>query len=306
MSNSEIKTEILTIEIGDLTIYPENDDNKQEMRFSIEPGKRIENALIRVKTEIRSQITGRVVSADGTPITDAFIIAKLYHIDQDGNRTVVSNTSFITDAEGYFFEKIGTDKKPKYYMVGIEHEGYLATASRFILHEGQPEVHLLLKLNDKPIPENERTHSRVSTEITKLLNPPPVWVLNPENGHSYKKVYFHNIEDATAQANAEKAYIVSINDSTEENWIKHYVGRRNILIGLSDIHEEGRWTWHSGEPITYTNWLDDTQLAGNTDLKNYVVRDIYGKWRVVEKSSSGMTILERANLIKINKSDSKQ
>ena len=62
------------------------------------------------------------------------------------------------------------------------------------------------------------------------------------------------MEDAFAQAAKEDAYLVTINDEAEQNWLDQVFVAHRALIGLSDVEEEGQWQWHSGEPVTYTNW----------------------------------------------------
>ena len=46
-----------------------------------------------------------------------------------------------------------------------------------------------------------------------------VWVINPENGHAYKKIGCRNPNDAIAQASKEDAHLVTINNAVEQNWL---------------------------------------------------------------------------------------
>ena len=65
-------------------------------------------------------------------------------------------------------------------------------------------------------------------------------------------------------------------------------------FGLSDAEEEGKWKWHSGEPVTYTNWSPYHPENGNTETRDYVMTDYFDRrWKVVGKSF-GRTILEKA------------
>lgn len=302
LSKDDTKITVLSVEIDDLIFYPNNYPPFTEMRFSLDPKTKIENAVIKIKTNIRPQIRARVVSADGKPIVDAQILYKLLHRDLNATGRGYSSDHGRTDAEGYFVEKLRVDDEPQFYMIGIEYNGYFAKAAPFILHEGQPLVHLLLRLNENPIPEKERTRERVYGELTALLEPPPVWAINPANGHAYKKISCHSIEDAIVKATAENAYLVSINDKAEEQWIKKIFGKVSFWIGLSDVAEEGKWVWHSGEPVTYTNWDDRGRSTGNTEMKDFVtVDDFTGRWRAVEPGKRrarpvNKVILEREEL----------
>lgn len=296
------ETKMLSIDIGDLILYPNNRPPFEEMRFSLAPGSETQNVVIKVKTEIKPQIRARVVSADGTPITEAPIHIRVLHRDIDESGGGSSSRFRHTDAEGYFVEDLRVDDEPQYYRLGIEYQGYLAKAVPFILHEGQPEVHLLLRLNENPIPEDEWARERLFNAIDEFLNPPSVWVVNPTNGHAYKEIYGHSIEDAIAKATAENAYLVSINDEAENKWIKNIFERGKFWIGLSDAAEEGKWVWHSGEPVTYTNWVSRERSTGNTEMKDYVImEDFTGKWQVVapgdgQTSYTQKAILERTDI----------
>ena len=56
-----------------------------------------------------------------------------------------------------------------------------------------------------------RFHAGVSARAGGGLDTKGVWVVNPENGHAYKKIRFGGVENAIAQAVKENAYLVSIN-----------------------------------------------------------------------------------------------
>ncbi len=289
VGDDERETEVLSVDIGNLTLYPNDHPHFNEMRFSLSPGTTIEDAVIKVKTQIQPQVRARVVYADGMPIANAQIryIFRRRDLDETGRGS--SWGTLYTDAEGYFLEDLRVDDEPQFYVIGVEYEGFLAKSLPFILHEGQPEVHLLLKMGEQAIPIEEHDPERMETELDAFLNPPPVWAVNSTNGHAYKKIYCHSIEDAIAKATAEKAFLVSINDRAEEEWIRQISGGTDFLIGLSDAAEEGKWVWHSGEPVTYTNWTkyadeaDGDSEGGNTDMKDYVIAGFGfgGGWRAV-------------------------
>ena len=82
---AQTETQILSIEMGELTLYPNDHPHFGRMQFSLEAGMKIENALITVKTDIRPQVRARVVFADGTPVTNAQIRTRMLRRDLDGS-----------------------------------------------------------------------------------------------------------------------------------------------------------------------------------------------------------------------------
>lgn len=298
----QVETQILSIEIGDLILYPNNHPPFRGMQFSLEAGMEIENAVIKVKTDIRPQVRARVVFADGTPVTNTQIRIRMLRRDLDGSGSGSSGRTAQTDADGYFVEDLRIDDEPQFYTFGVEYHGLLAKAPSFILHEGQPQVHLLLTLNGNPVPLAEHPIRPPASEaLTAFLNPPTVWAVNPANGHAYKRIYCDNVADAMDQATAEKAYLVSINDKAEDDWLQAIFKGDRFWIGLNDATEEGQWVWHSGEPLTYTNWKAHEQDGGNTEMKDYVIRSGFNsRWEIVASGPGGLSqfikqaILERA------------
>ena len=297
--------QILSIEMNEITLYPSGYPHPpfNTIRFSLEAGMEIENAVITVKTDIRPQVRARVVFADGTPVVNTQIRTRILRTDLDGSGGGGSSGSRQTDADGYFVENLRVDGEPQFYTLGVEHQGLLAKAPPFVLHEGQPQVHLLLTLNGNPVPLAERPLPHTSDALTAFMNPPSVWIVNPANGHAYKRIYCDNIADAMDQATAENAYLVSINDQAENEWLQGVFEREEFWIGLSDAAEEGQWTWHSGEPVTYTDWGEHERDGGNTEVKDYVIMSGYGNggWGTTapeggRASFTKKAVIERADL----------
>lgn len=294
----QTKIQILSVEMGELTLYPNNHPHFRGMSFSLAAGMEIEDAVIKVKTDIRPQVRARVVFADGTPVTDTQIYARMLRRDLDGSGGGSSGGTEQTDADGYFVTNLRVDNEPQFYTLGVEYQGLLAKAPPFILHEGQPQVHLLLTLNGNPVPPAERPPvPPMSEALMAFLNPPSVWIVNPANGHAYKRIYCQDVADAMDQATAENAYLVSINDKAENEWLQGIFERERFWIGLSDVVEEGQLVWHSGEPVTYTNWGEHEQDGGNTEMKDYVVVGFGGRWQVVAPGAGGQAhFIKRAIL----------
>ena len=245
----------------------------------------------------RPQIRARVVHADGTPLANADIYVIVRSKDMDASGYGASGGTNQTDAEGYFMEVLQRDNESQFYEIGVAYHGHLAKAPPFILHEGQPDVHLLLTLDGVSVPIDKWSPDQVFTGLEAFLDPPTVWVVNPANGHAYKKIYCPDVMDAMTQATAEGAYLVSINDEAEDVWVHRIFEPDNFWIGLSDVAEEGQWVWHSGEPVGYTHWETDEKDAGNTDIKDYAISD-WGGWRAVALGDEHTDFLKEAILEK--------
>ena len=307
VQGEQTETQILSIKMGELTLFPSGHPHPpfNTVRFSLEAGTEIENAVITVKMDIRPQVRARVVFADGTPVASTQIYTRMLRKHLDGNGSGSSGGTEETDSEGYFTEDLSVDNEPQFYVLGVEYHGLLAKTPPFILHEGQPQVHFLLTLNGNPVPLVERPPGPPMSEaLTAFLNPPSVWMVNPANGHAYKRIYCQNIGDAMAQAAAENAYLVSINNQAENEWLQGIFERERFWIGLSDAVEEGQWVWHSGEPVTYTNWREHEQDGGNTEMKDYIIMFAGiggGRWEATAPEDgparfTKQAILERAEL----------
>ena len=232
----------------------------------------------KVQAGNRPQIRARVVFADGTPLVNADIYVIMLSRDMDASGYGSSGSTTQTDPEGYFVETLNVGNKPNFYVVGVAYQRHLAKAPPFILQEGQPEVHLLLTLDENRVPPDRWGFDQVYTTLEAFLDPPTVWVVNPINGHAYKRIYCHDVMDAMTLAAAENAYLVSINDEAEEIWIQGVFEPDSFWIGLSDVANEGQWVWHSGEPVTYTNWGENEQDGGNTEANDYVISDFGAEW----------------------------
>ena len=122
------------------------------------------------------------------------------------------------------------------------------------------------------------------------------WVVNPTNGHAYKKIRCKSWEDAHATATTEKAHLVSINDKAEQKWLVETFGEEPFLIGLTRLGNQTEWQWTSGQPVTYTNWALQ-ELEMDRDVLVFVDM-INGKWHIGTPESLqriGIALLEKAD-----------
>ena len=251
-----------------------------------------------VQTRNRPQIRARVIFADGTPLVNRDIYVMVLRRDLDATGSGASGSTMQTDAEGYFVEDLRSDNEPRFYVIGVAYQGHFAKAPPFIFHEGQPEIHLLLTLDDNRVPIDRWRPNKVLTMLEAFLDPPRVWVVNPANGHAYKRIYCHDVMDAMTRAAAEGAYLVSINDEAEDVWIQGVFEPDDFWIGLSDVAEEGQWVWNSREPVVYTNWETDEKDGGNTEMKDYAISDWGGGWQAVALGDERTHFLQEAILEK--------
>ena len=296
VDDERTKGKILSIQMGELTLYPGDHPLFGKVRFSLEAGMEIEDVVITVNTNIPPQVRARVVSADGTPLVNTTIYVAVHRRHLDGTGSGTSSGTRQTDAEGYFVEDLSVEDDPRFYALGVEYQGLLAKALPFILHEGQPQVHLLLTLDGNPDPLARPPVGPPSSALTAFLDPPPVWIVNPANGHAYKKIHCDSIADAMTQAAAENAYLVAINDDAENEWLDGIFERERFWIGLNDAAEEGQLVWDSGEPITYTNWGEHERAGDNTEMNDYVIWGFGGRWEMVALGSAQTHFVKTAIL----------
>lgn len=85
-------------------------------------------------------------------------------------------------------------------------------------------------------------------------------VFNPVTHHWYEIVSSGadgSWINAEINANALGGNLVTINDASEEAWLRSIFGTdTRYWIGFNDAASEGVWVWSSGEAVTYTNWDD--------------------------------------------------
>ena len=275
---------IFSIQVGKVTFFNMGEPGFSEgLTFALEPGVTIENVKVTVKSRLR--IRGRVVYADGTPLAnaEAGLTMEQRH-EFRPNHGGTHGTNFFTDAGGYFTEY--TDE-PGFYTLSVEYNDLSAGAGPFLLKDGGQPKEIVLTLEGKSDPvEPPADNIPVPGNIEFRQPPAPptksVWIINPTNGHAYKKIHCEDWQDAQRRAVEEGAHLVSINDEAEQHWLEVIFSHKPFWIGLTDVEKEGEWQWDSGEPVTYTNWATHPSFPDrlpDTEKDYVVVTFRQGGWQ---------------------------
>ena len=322
--NFESDTEIRSINIGGLSFLPIGSPNfqiahEQRLRFitfEVEPQKvstvggiplYIKSGMdikdITVTVRPRMRIRCRVLLADGTPLVNATVKFDLRCKSLDdvisGN---FSRNPTSTDSEGYLVVYMNM---PMFCTVSVEYHGGVATSETFKIGEGQRRRDLVLQLSETlplpvpaaPIPPPGDVHVPPTPPVPPIRDFSGAWVVNPANGHAYKKIQCKNWEDAHATAIAEEAHLVSINDEAEQKWLVEVFGREPFLIGLTRMENQTEWQWTSGEPVTYTNWTLPKLTTDRDALVFVNMTD--GKWHIRDLKHlprTGIALLEKEDI----------
>ena len=272
---------VLSIKFGEITLYPERGWVRSKIDFGIDTGSKYEGIITAdIRKELR--IRTRVVYADGSPVANERIYVYRQTIPFVGRDRGYGQLIKETDAEGYFVEYLPRSEYPTYFItLAVEHQNLYAKAVPFIKKDN---TELVLELNGVPGSHNDPPleHSARFFALETYIDQPPVWMVNPANNHAYIVTQPLSIKDAMAQAASENAYLVTVNDEAEQKWLSYVFGNGRFLIGLSDAEEEGKWKWHSGEPVNYTNWEPYEKESGNSDANDYVITGHFDlKWEVI-------------------------
>lgn len=304
--------EVLSLDIRGITFYPRNDFSL--IAFGVEPGSHINNVQVTVQPRMR--IRGRVLFKDGTPLRNARLRLgyNATHVDGQGHRS--SGGSPRTDADGYFLFYFDEKDDTSNYTISVEYQELSATAGPVRLSPGDRLDGLTLTFDSEPIAAERPPDRPPFVPPTAPPKPKPipiaafdaVWIVNPANGHAYKRIPCESRDDAVAQAAKEKARLVTINDAEEQAWLSAVFGHEFYWIGLSDAETEGQWQWDNGDPLTYENWLphdffpESSDTKESADERDYVVTTFAdGKWYAVSPHSvllrmTAMAILEKETL----------
>ena len=300
--------EVLSIDIGGITFYPRDDFS--QIGFSVEPGSHIKNVKVIVRP--RTRIRGRVLFKDGTPLRNARLRLGFSYTHENGLGS--SGGGPRTDADGYFLFRLDEKDNTANYTFSVEYQALEATAEPVLLEPGDRLDGLTFTFDSEPVAAEPPDRPPFIPPTTPPKPRPipvtafdPVWIVNPANGHAYKRILCESRDDAVAQAAEEKAHLVTINDAEEQAWLSAVFGHEFYWIGLSDVEAEGQWQWDNGDPLTYENWLPDdffpqpSDVKESNDERDYVVTTFAdGKWYAVSPHSvllrmTAMALLEKVD-----------
>ena len=315
----EPDVEILFIRVRGLTLYARNDYD--QIAFGVKSGALMKDVEVTVQPRMR--VRARVLFKDGTPLANTRV--GLYTRSQtvDGSGSSDSGGNLWTDIEGYFVYYIDEKDAAAFYTFSVEYQNLSVEAEPIRLDPGDRFDGLTLTFDSEPIP-SKQLPQKIETDELEPLSPAwevpsvpsvshDVWVVNPENGHAYKRIHCETRDDAIVQATEEKAHLVAINDAAEQAWLEAVFGHKFYWIGLSRVPTTGAlskrakkwWQWDNGDPITYANWLPNEFFSEVLDAseRDYAVMTFSdGKWYAVSPDSviwkmTEMAILEKADVL---------
>ncbi len=293
--------QVLKLKIGGISFYSIDNMIGSGIVFAPESIEKIENIEVAVTHFLRIQ--GTVLHMDETPVANAHIEFNVNQLGLDGMGE--SNIGFgtRTDIEGNFIQYVPSHiNGPAFYIMSVDYQGQRAMLKPIVVKPGYRTHNAVFMFNSPVIPPSPKdvpNRLQASASVYSGLDAQDVWVVNPLNGHAYKKIRSRSPEDAILQSTAEGAYLVRINDEAEQEWIKKVFLPDRILIGLNDIEEEGVWKWHNGESVEYTNWAEDEPDDSDNGDEDYVILTMQGwvdigpesiEWRWVQT-----TLLEKEN-----------
>ena len=307
--------EIRVVEIEGVSFYlDERQRRSGRLTFAIAPEADVKGVKVIVRPRMR--IRGRVLTADGTPLRNERVGIRIESRDIDGSGRGGGGGTRDLDPDGYFVEYVD---EPAYYTVSVGYEGQSAESEEILLKDGERHDDLVLTLDGATLPKPEqavaripdpareqfRDDERIARERFKAAEARKhqgVWAINPENRHAYKRIYCETREDARAQAAAEGAHLVAINDEAEQEWLLEVFGRENFWIGLTGASKEDTPHWDNDEPVTYTNWAFPEKAAegqnGEANQNYTVLIGLTGKWQKTRQGSPLARLTERAILEK--------
>lgn len=271
--------DVLHVEMNGFLFYANGLGRDRGIVFVPEPGAQIEN--VEVTTRRALQIQGKVRRMDEKPLVNADIELRVQRLSLDDGDKSSTGWSVQTNADGEFVQWMyrWPTSAPVYYIVSATYRGQRAQAKPILLKPDTLSFAPVLRFTvalPPPLPGNAFHQHHASASVSSGTDPHGVWIINPGNGHAYKKIQCRGPEDAIFQASEEGAYLVSINDAAEQQWLERVFSPRMTLIGLNDIAKEGEWRWHSGEPVTYTNWAPHEPHDTDSGDEDYVIWQ--GQW----------------------------
>lgn len=271
------QAQILRVQIGDMFLYAPEEPWGRGIVFFVEPGEHIENVEITVRRFL--QFRGKVLKMGRNSLAKTrirFTVKQLGLGEKEGDSGRMS-WDIEADDEGNFVQYMTRYMKaPAFYLMSVTCQEHHTHLDPIVVKPEDLMLEGIFTFEDPLIldaPWNARRHFRAGASASAGggLNARGVWVVNPTNGHAYKKIRFGGAENAISQAAQEGAYLVAINDVSEQQWLERAFSPMRTLIGLSDVEEEGQWQWYSGEPVTYTNWAKYEPQDTDKGDEDYVI-----------------------------------
>ena len=117
-------------------------------------------------------------------------------------------------------------------------------------------------------------------------------VIDPRSGHRHRLITPGTWQVTRDFAVAEGENLVTIDGGQQNTWLRDsFLGKldgfsRSAWIGLSDASLEGHFTWQSGAPLVYSNWMPGEPNDQNGE-DHVLMLDGVGRWN----DASGATIV---------------
>ena len=280
---------LISIKIGVMTFYADDIHGAGSTTFSLQTDRRIRNAVVIARPEM--WIQGKIVLADKKPLSNATVLFKVQSRPQYGsNSSRYGDSLRVTDAKGNFTYGLFYHSQPKFYKMSVEYQGLSAASKEFLIKGGARYKGLVLRLNgdssaipnDPKPPEPPRMPGAMP--LPEKLTPEQ-WIVNPDNGHAYAKIISIDLEASKDQADAERAYLVAINDESEQKWLSGTFGNELYWIGLHKAEKDAQWQWSNDEPFVYTNWGPKdrfpNQVISTGEKQAAVMSFVNGEWHAV-------------------------
>ncbi len=289
-----------------LNIHPHQISWHGGFPFGIE--EEIDIKDVKITVRLRMRIRGQVLAEDGTPLSNAQVDLMVRRRSIDGAGRGSGGGTETLDIDGGFTRYVNS---PAYYTVSVTYQGQSAESQEILLEAGQRLDGLTLTLKGKP----EQPPKPKVVKAVPIRDPARMqaawqrqregmWAINPDNRHAYKRIYADTHEEALAQATAQSAHLVAINDKAEQEWILEVFGKKeNYWIGSIKNAKEGAKQWGNGDPVTYTNWdteqlLPEAEKDEKTTKNLTVLIGVTGKWQQIREGSPVASITEKAILEK--------
>lgn len=251
-----------SLKIDKVTFFPQQNTHFPPIgavTFTVEPGRKIEDVELIVSMENPLNIRGRILYKNGTPLSDTTLSIKIGHhnFNYANDYPYRIPVSIKTDENGNFIHNL--------YYAGIyafstNYRGLSAISDPFFLNGVTPHEIIELKLDGNPDDiDNLKSENANKEKVSSIRFPQlsGVWILNPENGHVYKRILCKTREDAKIQAAKEDAHLVSITSEKEQIWLESVFGTSAYWIGLTGHRNIEDWVWDTGEKVIYKNWIKD-------------------------------------------------